>query len=553
MAPSRPHLLLAAALAAAVLWIAFFANAGALGLIGPDEPRYAAVARTMAESGDWVTPRLNGQPWFEKPILYYWGAAAAFLALGDSEAAARLPSALAALLATGAMALLCFRLYGAPGAFALLLIMPTLGLLLGFAHAASTDMLFTGMLTLALALAAHILGDARTAGDTDLTPHPLPRGTPDRRRHVWWYAAWGAVLGLAVLAKGPAAVALAGGSVAVWALCTRRWTEALRLAHPATVVGFVVVALPWYVLCAWRNPDFLQVFVVEHNVQRFLTPVFEHRQPFWYFAVVLAIGLLPWTALLVPVIRDMRGWRLTDSRHHPEILAACWALVPLVVFSLSQSKLPGYILPSVPPIAWLMARVAARDASAGSSTLRRTLAVIGGGFAVLTVVAFGPLTYFSEDARLVLVDLHAPAAAPFIVVAGGVAIMVLAMRRQPWAALTLTSSLMMAILLTIGVVSVPAMDGRLTPRIAASAATAAAGNGPLYMDGMDRAWRYGLDYYTRQAIREWQGDTTGVLVTTPAREQALRNRGDHVEVLVRVSTEAVVLRVTPISDARMAK
>ena len=218
MAPSRPHVLLAAALAAAVLWIAFFANAGALGLVGPDEPRYAAVARTMAETGDWVTPRLNGQPWFEKPILYYWGAAAAFLALGESEAAARLPSALAALLATAAMALLCFRLYGASGAYALLLIMPTLGLLLGFAHAASTDMLFTGTLTLALVLAAHILGDARTA----TIPHALARGVPDRPRHVLWYAAWGAVLGLAVLAKGPAAVALAGGSVALWALVTRR-------------------------------------------------------------------------------------------------------------------------------------------------------------------------------------------------------------------------------------------------------------------------------------------------------------------------------------------
>src|SRR5271157_3789302 len=133
----------------AALYVGYFSHLGTLGFIGPDEPRYAWVARGMAESGDWVTPRLYGKTWFEKPVLYYWGAAAAFKLLGENEVAARLPSAISALLGTLALGWLVWRLYGGETARWFLALLPITAGMLGFAHAGATDMPFSGMLTVA--------------------------------------------------------------------------------------------------------------------------------------------------------------------------------------------------------------------------------------------------------------------------------------------------------------------------------------------------------------------------------------------------------------------
>src|SRR5579864_3887067 len=191
-----------AALICGTLYVCYFSHLGAIGFVGPDEPRYAWIARDMAETGDWVTPRLYGQPWFEKPPLYYWAAAICFKLFGVSEAAARLPSAISALLATLAMAWLAWRLYGPETARWLLLLLPTTVGMIGFSHAAATDMPFAAMLTVAMICAAVVLGLIKD-GNTPI----LPR-TP-------WLALllFGFFLGLAALAKGPAAIVLSGGSV----------------------------------------------------------------------------------------------------------------------------------------------------------------------------------------------------------------------------------------------------------------------------------------------------------------------------------------------------
>src|SRR5277367_957346 len=132
-------------------------------------------------------------------------------------------------------------------------------------------------------------------------------------------------------------------------LCTRNWRAALRLAHPAALAAFVVVAAPWYAVCAWRNPDFLRTFLFLHNVQRYLTPVFQHRQPFWFFGPITLLALLPWTVLLWPAAQvGLRLWRERSWRDSPGFFFACWAVFPVLFFSFSQSKLPGYILPAVP-------------------------------------------------------------------------------------------------------------------------------------------------------------------------------------------------------------
>ena len=330
----------------ATLYVCYFSHLGAIGFVGPDEPRYAWIARDMAETGDWITPRLYGKPWFEKPPLFYWGAALSFKLFGVSEAAARLPSAISALLATLALAWLALRLYGAETARWLLLLPPTTVGMIGFSHAAATDMPFSGMLTIAMVCAAVILGLTRNENS------PILPRTP-------WLAPilFGFFLGLAVLAKGPAAIILSGGAVFFWALFTKRWRDAFRLFHPAAIAAFCLTALPWYILCARRNPDFFRIFIIEHNFKRFLTPEFQHIQPFWYYGAVLLIALLPWTALAVwsLVVGEVQ---LTRKKHlsPSSLFFLSSALFSLVFFSISRSKLPGYILPAIPAIVVLMTR-----------------------------------------------------------------------------------------------------------------------------------------------------------------------------------------------------
>jgi 4-amino-4-deoxy-L-arabinose transferase-like glycosyltransferase len=335
-----------AVLIAATLYVCYFSHLGAIGFVGPDEPRYAWIARDMAETGDWVTPRLYGKPWFEKPPLFYWGAALSFKLFGVSEAAARLPSAISALLATLSLAWLALRLYGAETARWLLLLLPTTVGMIGFSHAAATDMPFSGMLTIAMVCAAVVIGLTRD----EKTPI-LPR-TP-------WHALilFGFFLGLAVLAKGPAAIILSGGAIFFWALFTKRWRDAFRLFHPAAIATFCLTAPPWYILCARRNPDFFRIFIIEHNFKRFLTPEFQHIQPFWYYGPIMLLALIPWIALLVPLCIDI--WQLSKSeplRRQSALLFLSWAGFTLLFFSFSRSKLPGYVLPGVPPIVMLLAQ-----------------------------------------------------------------------------------------------------------------------------------------------------------------------------------------------------
>src|SRR5215467_9848318 len=216
-----------AVLIAATLYICYFSHLDVIGFVGPDEPRYAWIARDMAESGDWITPRLYGKPWFEKPPLLYWGGAVFFKLLGEGhpEFAARLPSAFSALLATLALAWLAWRTYGEECARWLLLLLPTSVGMIGFSHAAATDMPFAGMLTLSLVCASVILG--LVAPD---------EGTPALPRTPWLaLVLFGFFLGLAVLAKGPAAIILCAGAAFFWGLATKRRHHALRLLHPVAI------------------------------------------------------------------------------------------------------------------------------------------------------------------------------------------------------------------------------------------------------------------------------------------------------------------------------
>jgi len=321
----------------------------------------------MAESGDWITPRLYGKPWFEKPPLLYWGGAFFFKILGEDhpETAARLPSAISALLATLALAWLAWRTYGEECARWLLLLLPSSVGMIGFSHAAATDMPFAGMLTIAMICAAVVLGLAHKPEDTPI----LPR-TP-------WLALllFGFFLGLAVLAKGPAGIILIGGAVFFWALFTKRWRDAFRLLHPAAIAAFCLTALPWYILCARRNPDFFRIFIIEHNFKRYLTPEFQHIQPFWFYGLVLLIAFVPWTTALVPAI-TVGSRRFREGKSSTSLFVLCWSVFCLVFFTISKSKLPGYILPAIPSLGFLLAR-GSHVATASQSRISRFSALAG--------------------------------------------------------------------------------------------------------------------------------------------------------------------------------
>ena len=524
---------------AIVLWLTFFAHLNAIGLLGPDEPRYAAIARDMATTGDWVTPRLYGQPWLEKPILYYWAAALAFRELGTAEVAARLPSSIAALLAARAVAWAASKFYGRAAGFAGPLIFSTCIASLAFARAATPDMLFAMALAFAMATAATFL---RRTGALRDPAQPKP----DRRNSaIILQLLFGVWVGIAALAKGPAGFVLAAGSVALWAVTTRNWRRSFALAHPIALLSFCVIALPWYVFCARRNPDFVRTFFVLHNIRRYTSDVFQHHQPFWFFGPVLLLGLLPWTALLGWVVRDgLRRWRENSWRESAGWFFACWAIFPLIFFSFSQSKLPGYILPSIPAMAVLFSAALAKSVDEQRQG-NWPIAAVGATWILLAALPLGRwLNRLPPETRASLVNHLIPWLA--VAAAGGVLIAALALARRPCAGVVV-SCLLFAGLAEVGSLRfLPQLDAALSARAPAEVlASSAEVRQNLLAFEVPRDWRYGLDFYLGREIQDWNPQVTGPawVCTTPAGVNQLVRSGETIRFLEKLSPEILLVRV----------
>ncbi len=359
----------------------FYFGLGSFGLVGADEPRYAQIAREMLARHDWITPVLNGVPWLEKPVLYYWGAMLSYSVFGVSDWAARVPSA---VLATAMVAAIYFFMRpfatatpakaardGGPARSGAqldaALITASAAATIGFARAASMDMPLAATFTIGM-LAWY-------------------RWRESKRNR--WLAAFYVFLGLATLAKGPVAPLLAAAIIVIFAALRREPRLILRTLWWPALLLFFVVAAPWYVAVQWRNPEFFRTFFLEHNFARFSQDVFHHRQPFWYYLPVLLLSVAPWTVYAVvafcsaavpaavaegiPPSARVREARTRTADDHPRThkgtafwrprcetaalrwFLIIWLLVPVVLFSFSQSKLPGYILPSVPAFALLLA------------------------------------------------------------------------------------------------------------------------------------------------------------------------------------------------------
>jgi 4-amino-4-deoxy-L-arabinose transferase-like glycosyltransferase len=485
-----------------VLYVSLFSGLGALGLVGPDEPRYAAIARAMAETHDWVTPRLWGTPWFEKPVLYYWAAGTAMRIFGVNEFAARLPSALGALLAVVAVAWTALRSYGIGAAWYALLMLPTSVAMIGFARAATPDMLFAGTLTAAMAIGSEMLQRSR--------PGPVLR------------IAFGFLLGAAVLAKGPAAVILAGGATLLWAALSRQWRAPFRFLHPLVITAFCATALPWYVLCALRNPDFLRDFIWHHNFERYLTPVFQHPQPFWFFGPILLLGILPWTPLVVPfLVYAFRNKEFEPIRNSPSLLFSSWALFALLFFSISQSKLPGYILPAIPSAALLLARSFVRLVELKSSVVQPVVGSIGIVFLVLVGIArakFHPS--LAPELGLDLDPLRGIEVAFGVSLVFGALIVGSVLRRKWNGAICVAACATVILILTTNRMFMPVLDSIVSARPAASSVIRSYAPKPdrVSVFHVPRAYWYGLNYYFQADLAEWAPGGRGPSFLFTSRE-----------------------------------
>ena len=476
-------------LLAPVAFLCFFSGLGSFGLVGPDEPRYASIAREMARSGDWVTPWLNGAPWFEKPPLYYWSAAAGFRLFSSPEVAARAPCGFYALLALLGIVLLARRFYGPDVARAAGFMLPATVAMTGFAHAAATDMPFASCLTLAMLAAAVLL----------LNNHPA--------RARAWEAAFGAALGLAILAKGPAALVLAGGSTALWAIPTGNFRKAWRLCRPTATLVCVGVAVPWYALCAARNPSFLRVFLLEHNVERFLTNRYQHHQPFWFFVPILLIAAFPWTLLLIPAIAD--GWRELRSaawRQSPGAFFAAWVLFPFLFFSASQSKLPGYILPAVPPFLLLLARSLVRKANGSAHVPATRFLWVS---SVLIAAGLAPYVYSYTTSRSLL-SSALPAAPNFsltgfgmVFFIGGIVMAAAGQLHALWKSAVIASGVFAVSVGLAAYSLLPVIGPRISPRELAFEARDRAAGAAIAVYHLPRAWQYGAEFYLDRSLPDW--------------------------------------------------
>ena len=320
----------------------FFYGLGQFGLIGADEPRYAQVAREMLQRHDWITPVLGGRPWLEKPPLYYWQAIVAYRILGVSDWAARLPSAIDATFLV--LAVYFFLRRFQPG-FELdgALIAASSGGIMGFARAASMDMALAAAFTIAL----------------------LSWWTWHDTGKRMYLASFYGLLALGTLAKGPVAPFLAFLVIASYAAAVRELRLLLKTFWLPGIILFCVVALPWYFAVQARNPEFFREFIIEHNLGRFSKNLYHHTEPFWFYLPVTALALLPWTVFAIAgFARSLRKWRASrtangasqgDPEYRLRIFSTCWLVVPVIFFSISQSKLAGYILPAIPAGALLLA------------------------------------------------------------------------------------------------------------------------------------------------------------------------------------------------------
>jgi 4-amino-4-deoxy-L-arabinose transferase-like glycosyltransferase len=333
-------------------------------LANPDEGRYSEISREMAVSGDWITPRLNGIKYFEKPPLQYWATALAFTLFGESEYAARLYIGLCGLATILFVGFAGLRLGNAEMGLAAMLVLVASPYFMALGGIVTLDMgltLWTSAMFFALLLAEQAVDRPR-----------------EHRR--WMLFAW-AAMALAVLSKGLVGIVFGGAAVFFQIVLQRDPAILRRLEWGYGLAIFIAVAAPWFVAVSLANPEFAYFFFIHEHFIRFLTKAHSRVEPWWYFIPIVIFGFLPWMFALPSAIAQ--AWRSEDAARglQPLRLAVLWSVFIVAFFSASGSKLPAYVLPAFPPLALVVGRylaeAPARRLSIGSALIIPAALVLG--------------------------------------------------------------------------------------------------------------------------------------------------------------------------------
>jgi 4-amino-4-deoxy-L-arabinose transferase-like glycosyltransferase len=426
---------------------------GSAPLLNPDEGRYAEVPREMIASGDWVTPRLNGVPYFEKPPLGYWAVALCEEALGPGEWSVRLAPALFALAGILGTYAAARRIYGRDAGFWSAVVLGTSLLYLALGHMVGLDMIVSVLM--AGTLFCFILGVREDPG-------------PRRRwllYGLYFFAA------LATLTKGLIGFLITGAVMFLWLLLMGEWRRLLPLHLPEGVVIFLGIAAPWHVLVARRNPGWAHFYFVYEHWERFLDKSHGRYQPFWFFVPILLLGLFPWTGFLWAAFREALAGGWARRRQNAEAwFFGVWAVFIFLFFSKSQSKLINYILPVFPPLAvvigrWLGTTVCRPDGFARMKGGLRVFAFLCGLIAAALCVAVLRPGIIREPAQAEALRPFAYVLAAILVVGGARALVPrggAGAARGALVAVATTLALVVGILL----LAVPDIDTRSTKDLA---------------------------------------------------------------------------------------
>jgi 4-amino-4-deoxy-L-arabinose transferase-like glycosyltransferase len=484
----------------------FFYGIGQFGLIGADEPRYAQVAREMLDRRDWTTPVLGGHAWLEKPPLYYWEAMVSFGVFGVSDVAARVPAAIDATLLVIAFYLF-FRRFRRGVEVDAALITASCGGVIGFARAASMDMALAA--TFSIGMLAWWAW--RESG---------------KRVHL---ALFYVFMALGMLAKGPVAPFLAAAVIMSFALGVRESRLVLGTFWVPGIVLFCAIALPWYFAAQMRNPQFFREFILQHNLERFSSDLYHHRQPFWYYLPVTLLAFLPWTVFVVAaMVEPVRIWWAERRLVSPEpdlewqfsLFACCWLAVPVIFFSFSQSKLPGYILPSIPAGAVLLADYLRRKLiDEDQKDVSKGLVVLHALLATAPIVPSRLIADIVNERRL-------PAGWPLLFA------IIVASTLCAAIALTLVGRLRLRMLRFVTLIPVvlsvaavlrlgaTSIDQKLSARpLAIAIASVETHQLPLAVYGVPREMEFGLAFYRNQTIVRYESGSVPAeehLVVAPA-------------------------------------
>lgn len=353
--------------------VPIFQLLGRYPLMEPDEGRYSEIPREMLERGDFITPTLNYVKYFEKPPLLYWLNSISFSIFGQTEFAARFPCALAGLLTILLTYLLGRRLFGRQVGILAAVILGTSTGFIAQARINLTDMPLTLCLTLCLGSFIMAVQDK------------------GNRRALYYTFYAGAAL--SVLAKGLIGILFPGAIVFLFMLLKKRWGLLKEMQLPGGIILFLLIAAPWFVLVSLRNPEFARFFFIHEHFERFFTTVHRRYQPFWFFIPVLLGTMFPWSFFIPAALRD--AWHKRKGAEG-ELLAflAIWAGFIFLFFSKSNSKLVPYILPILPPLAILTARICASEVEEWTGVIKgharyltALLLIIGAGLPVYSLLS----------------------------------------------------------------------------------------------------------------------------------------------------------------------